>query len=1077
MKAWSFIPRYTTNRILEGSRARLRFGAQRLHPFQIFRSHNNAVGVKSGFQATRAICEVEGQLVKRSLRKDVDGGGGGGSTKRLTQSNNWSPTNLLVYLESPTDDGRVNIEEYIRKYRQGKTKRIFQALTGSQFSSMIRFLGTLSLYPSKQATLSSGAAYGPENIFGFDGRTLFVDEILFGKRYWAFILELAKDKGYRGYQLTKEDNYWLMVAALEDAKRDLAGRRDHIKRARNYYLLSHRSKPDWTLHFRYLESLHSLDARQHADEIVSRLGNLMLWFTFLPWRLVQILRNIALTHPDRISPKARSRAVQAVQSKIRRRTPVRQNSSAMHSPSSIVSFDPSYDATSIRNVLSDIVFAAQAKSGSTRLFTDSLDWAVWETRVALIPPNNTSEEDSTAVAIAWNNVRLLAMSYGFPSLKEYRASDLDIARSPSIGWTVVCSLAAVESSIPSHPSLQPHKLSSNSNSALSDGLHETVRTLWMLWRNYVHSSQNSTHLSTTVICCVLVSFLRLATLLRDLPLETALTRHIADALVYPALYNDQKSLTEAALLAVAVEYAVMCTVIHNLHTWEDVLSQIQEARLYPAGVESSVWRDLVVNGVLTQLLRHDLTLAYSLYRAVDNSRIPIRLNSDTISALGEALASAGFVELACYCLQDKGLQETARGQILGCLLSYIARFRQHSTLEAQTIGSLTHAISYGAAHLSINSSVSWSMERYLLMLLEAGHFSEASEIVNLLQVKKPEILRPSFLHSFFSRLLASRRHRLLEEMVKKGYEEKKGWMTANHPKFIFLRRLVRSDKTSARFTSRSVAFSLHQWPSLRRFLRFNPKLAQLDDNVMSLKLTSAIRKRIDSRLTFPTDDRTLEGTVFSLVRLGRIRAAMKFVDAALASSSKSVTIKPKRMPTKVGNIILAGSLLPRRKRRGARQLRHATTRLSFLVEHRGFVPDRVTLNLVLKALLRWPRLASAQSLRTLFDRLVASGYPGLTGSPGDHGVFGTEKDDEGGFQSSFVLKDGMAGGISFARHTRPLYRMFATAFRARGDREAALKVQDALRTARARADFERVRREYHRREGRKRKRSSGDLYP
>ncbi len=695
-----------------------------------------------------------------------------------------------------------------------------------------------------------------------------------------------------------------------------------MKRARNYYLLSHRRKPDWTLHFRYFESLHSVDAQVHADEIVYRQGNLILWHNFLPWRLVQLLRDVVLSHPDRISSKARSRVIQAIQAKIRRRMPVRQGARTAYSPSSAVSFDSSYDATSIRDLLVDIAFATQAKCGNMSFFPDALDWAIWETRTAMDPSSGSVTKDSGGEAVTWNNIRLLAMSYGLPNFKEHTAFDSSFGRSPSIGWTVVCSLAGVESSITGQHPQQLPSLSMSTNPVLPDGLHDTARTLWMLWRNYVQSSRGGAHLSATVICCVLVSFLRLVTLLRDLPLKGALTTHIADELVYPALYGGQFSLTEGALIAVAVEYAVMCTVIHKIGTWDVILGQVQEAQLYPAGVQASVWRAAVANGVLLQLIRHDMSLAYGLYRAVDED-LSLVVSSHTICALGEALASAGFVELACVCLFDKRLQGAARGRVLGCLLSHIARSRQHSPLDAQTVRSLAQAIAYASDHLRANSSTSWSMERCLLLLLEAGHFSEAAEAVNFLQAKSPDILRPSFINSFFSRLLASRRHRLLATMVSNKRCGQTKSLLPNQPRFNYLRRLIGRDGTSPRQISRSILFSLNEWPTLRRFLRFNPKLAQQDAKLVSLQLSSELSRQIEANSSTLIDGHTMERVVLTLVRAGRMRAALKYADAAL-SRSPSTDDSPKRMPTTVGNIILAGSLLPRQKRRSMRQLRHAT---------------------------------------------------------------------------------------------------------------------------------------------------------
>lgn len=188
---------------------------------RLSRFYNNAVSVKDVREGRRDAFNGKGASVDEPLGTEV--------VERRPKPaervafRNSMANNLLAYLENPSDNGQVNIESYIRMYRQGKARHSFQVLTAEQYSSMIRFLGTLSVYSSRRDTLSSGASYGPENIFGFDGRALFVDEKLFGKHYWAFVLELARDKGHLGHHLTKEDNYWLMVAALEDAKRDLTG--------------------------------------------------------------------------------------------------------------------------------------------------------------------------------------------------------------------------------------------------------------------------------------------------------------------------------------------------------------------------------------------------------------------------------------------------------------------------------------------------------------------------------------------------------------------------------------------------------------------------------------------------------------------------------------------------------------------------------------------------------------------------------------------------------------------------------------------------------------------------------------
>lgn len=37
-------------------------------------------------------------------------------------------------------------------------------------------------------------------------------------RHWSFVVSVAQDKRKSGYQLSDGDNYWLMLAALQDAR-------------------------------------------------------------------------------------------------------------------------------------------------------------------------------------------------------------------------------------------------------------------------------------------------------------------------------------------------------------------------------------------------------------------------------------------------------------------------------------------------------------------------------------------------------------------------------------------------------------------------------------------------------------------------------------------------------------------------------------------------------------------------------------------------------------------------------------------------------------------------------------------
>jgi hypothetical protein len=239
------------------------------------------------------------------------------------------------------------------------------------------------------------------------------------------------------------------------------------------------------------------------------------------------------------------------------------------------------------------------------------------------------------------------------------------------------------------------------------------------------------------------------------------------------------------------------------------------------------------------------------------------------------------------------------------------------------------------------------------------------------------------------------------------------------------------------------------WPVLRPHVPFSPRLAQLDKKVISLKISSSFlaSENIDSA--------TLEQALYFLVQVGRISAAMM-----IASKFSG------KMTTKAGNIILSGSLLPRRSRRSVRQVRHACTRLEMLVEKLGFVPDHITFNLLMKALLRWKNITPTPVLRALFSRLTISGYP----LPEE---FKRELTALSKGTAQDTLKDSLPidlksfpTNVSFNKHSRPLYCMFIKAFKMRGDRENARRISNALRVLNLQDKHEREFREEARRLGR-----------
>jgi hypothetical protein len=147
----------------------------------------------------------------------------------------------------------------------------------------------------------------------------------------------------------------------------------------------------------------------------------------------------------------------------------------------------------------------------------------------------------------------------------------------------------------------------------------------------------------------------------------------------------------------------------------------------------------------------------------------------------------------------------------------------------------------------------------------------------------------------------------------------------------------------------------------------------------------------------------------------------------------------------LGNVILDGHATHTTpKSHGARHVSNVLRTLRLLVQEHGFVPDRVTTNIVVKAALRWPTVLDAALVRRLFDYLVWSGYPGLgVGVPFGSGEAVMR-------EAALVLGTPIPmpeSKISFARHVKPLYKMFIKALYLRKDVAGARKVVGVFKEA------------------------------
>jgi len=216
--------------------------------------------------------------------------------------------------------------------------------------------------------------------------------------------------------------------------------------------------------------------------------------------------------------------------------------------------------------------------------------------------------------------------------------------------------------------------------------------------------------------------------------------------------------------------------------------------------------------------------------------------------------------------------------------------------------------------------------------------------------------------------------------------------------------------------------------------------------VYTLKLSGLAKKEGES-----LSSRELHTTLHVLLSAGRSSAARSLV---LRHAPKL----DQRAKASLCNSYLSWTLA-RGRPRNSRLMRKILRLLDVFVQRCGFAPDRVTVNLLLKAMIRWRGLLDAHKLRALFDHMVRSGYP----SGGEDGIppFGTSAvSEQVGFNMPRLPK-----GISFAKHVRPMYKQFVKAFYLRGDVDAAKTVVGILKVEEQVSEVERMRRTKARRAG------------
>ncbi|KAH9949975.1 hypothetical protein B0H21DRAFT_725575 [Amylocystis lapponica] len=924
-------------------------------------------------------------------------------------------------------------------YASIKTRSMLHLLSSADQSALVSLFGSLSLSTSKDPYLG---------IFGHPF-TPHMRESSF-RNSWSFVVQLAKDKRRLGRTLSHSDRYWLMQAYLAELQtpgkemptdlQPVSAERS-LQLARHQYHHIYRYSSDFNIHYPYLKALiaqHPTSA--NANEVIPRLCELLVRYDTCNPRLLVLLWQIVL---QPLSPPYSLR--QTILLALWNRQCGSDDTTSLHSHGQLGISDNSDLLRRLANVIrvhsvgvSDLAVYLRHAVFSRQLIQASSDsthhllttWAQSTTKAVLEPELGTAQS-------RWDSVVLLALfssplgSGGRDVVADRRHGTWSVEVAD---WHVICVLGSLEKLFPSVDG----QSSASSGHDIVRGVSRVLETLWNNWIAAVDERRYRPLFVSRAICA---AFLRLAGHVKNKTLSDACRQYCDCASLWAVVHSDGSS--SLGLNSLAREH-LLSSLTYGGRV-ETALAFIMECVHDPETLST------VVNATISRLCHVDVDVAQRLWAS--SRHMSIDISPGTIVILGVMLSRQGLHTAALQHLNDIRLTTEQRLQIVRPLLLVLSRYRHRKVSPhlAEQIGDvLLGTFSSQTPHVDLRHT----LENVCLVISRSGHPSKAVALVEAICSRHSSFFRQSLFRLLVRLLLSQRQFRLAERVFDLSAKLLPQLAQSMKPQLMFQYSRAGASRLALRLAQSTPegrvgildALSLACTKHLTR-----PSVAR----TLSLKVQRVLnRQQANAGLS-------TQYALHLLLRTGRVRAAKRIYEQAQE--------QPQRVRTMMGNDILHASML-HRSRGNARRMRKVLDTLNDFVKRTDFVPDGVTVNVLLKALMWWTTDVDSQKLRVLFDRMVQNGYPSGDIATGGGLPFGTEgaHDPEG-----FVIPK-TKSGISFARHVRPLYKMFIRAFYIRGDATAARTVVRILKAAREEAVERLERQERAIVAGRRKSLSSGD---
>lgn len=625
-----------------------------------------------------------------------------------------------------------------------------------------------------------------------------------------------------------------------------------------------------------------------------------------------------------------------------------------------------------------------------------------------------TSHDTTS--LQWNCILLLALARSRSTDgrgQVVEPSQDSIQQAAVVEWQTICFLAAIQNVFPSDPA----RRAPLTGSALQ-AFTQLVRKLWRDWTGI--PSSVAPPRSQFVTRIVIGTFFRLAGELKDRALVEACREFCVASRVWSTREDHPDVYAGLQFLAAEQFYASLVCDTFFERALVDLMVEVNPLRILRGAVDAAISR----------FTRIDPEQAQELVSwATNRGLVP---SGHAVAQVGVALARSGCSSFLHRYLDDVRLAPEFRARVAAVHLRKFARLGKSFMDPNDVMDTVDHFIPL-LSQVNDPQPLLRTLQMTLLALIRRQFPRRTLSIVLGIMDCDPSLISADFYGHLLQALLYHRRPRLAVYILgrcTRQYPQEAQRLTS-----MVLTKLstARLETLASRLARRS-GLLRQEFAQGHRVTRIRAQGGEATAATTTLRESTGKGRKPKNRLA-------PRSTVSRLARIGRFSAAKRYLRLIREHVAPDVH-------TSFCNTHLHACLL-RRGQTDRQRLRLVLRTYRDLRERCGFVPDHVTVNVLIKAHLRTMTEVDATRARSLFDALVSRGYPtsphhGLQGEQVRSPPFGTGATSIGGVLGQLDIPD-IEAPLLYKRHVLPLYKMFVKEFYQRHDVAAARRIVGILK--------------------------------